>query len=139
MWKGQLPKQIRKCQFPLLTEILWVMQSMFLIPSTYTRTWYLKICVEKSNGIKFYQNSLHTLSTVEVDSIKHEYGPNKRQYLSRFQYIEQYYAYSRLKQHIQKIQGYEGQIFFSFRNKIRGVQPQAILKIIVDVQRTGLI
>lgn len=98
-----------------------------------------KIGAEKSNGIRLCQSDMNAPSTEDVDATKHQYGPKKRQYLSRFKDREIYYAYSHLQDLIHTKQGAENQMCASLRNKICGVVPSIILKTVVEFQRTGFL
>jgi hypothetical protein len=90
---------------------------------------------EKRTGPAAYKKALHAPSKFEVDFIKSTYGQRTREYLSKYPDEELYQAYSSgLQDNILTSQGAESSMNAALSNKIRCVEPMAMLKIIVEKQ-----
>lgn len=94
---------------------------------------------EKAHATSLYQRALVAPTMQEVDRIKGLYGPRQRSYLSKFQNRELYRAYSSLQDMVVTSQGAESQMYVSVRNCIRSVEPQHMLKNVVEEYRNGFL
>lgn len=68
-----------------------------------------------------------------------QYGRRKSQYLSIFTYSVLYGACARLEDRITSYQEAESEMYASIRNNIRSVEPQKLLRNVVDAQRGVLV
>lgn len=94
---------------------------------------------ERANGTALYDRALYAPTTHIVDEVKALYGPRQKEYLSKFPDAELYRAYAALDDLILTSQGAESQMSASIRNMIRGVEPQTMLKHVVETQRNGFL
>ena len=94
------------------------------------------IGAEKASTAVLYPRALRAPSTQEVDAIVAQYGPKTKAYLARFRNNRLYRAYcDGLGDLVITSQGAESQMNAALRNKIRCVEPQAMLENIVSSQR----
>jgi hypothetical protein len=90
---------------------------------------------EKASGPALYSRALRAPSPREVDLIKAEYGPQTAAYLGKFPNGELYRAYSTgLEDGIVTSQGAESAMNAALVNKIRCVEPMAMLKLVAETQ-----
>lgn len=90
---------------------------------------------ENKIGPALYSRALRAASTLEVDQIVAQCGPNQRKWLERFSYSELYRAYSSgLKDGIATSQGGESSMHAAVANNIRHVEPLSMLKINAETE-----
>ena len=90
---------------------------------------------EKATGPALYSRALRAPSTIDVDLLKAAYGLLTKKYLDKFPDQESYRAYSLgLKDTIVTSQGAESAMNAALSNKIRRVEPTAMLKLIAETQ-----
>lgn len=91
---------------------------------------------EKTTGPGLYSRALRAPSKLEVDQIKALYGPRQKAWLARFPDHELYRAYSPgLNDTIVTSQGAESAMNAALANKIRRVEPMAMLKLNAETQQ----
>jgi len=91
---------------------------------------------EKTTGPHLYSRALRAPSTLQVDLIKSKYGPAQKAYLGKYPDSELYRAYSPgLKDTIVTSQGAESSMNAALKNKIRRVQPMAMLVLTAQTQQ----
>lgn len=90
---------------------------------------------EKATGPALYSRALRAPSTTDVDLIKAAYGPLTKKFLEKYPDNESYRAYSPgLMDTIVTSQGAESAMNAALSNKIRRVEPTAMLKLIAEAQ-----
>jgi len=90
---------------------------------------------ERKTGPALYSRALRAASTLEVDQIVAQYGPNQKKWLERFSDSELYRAYSPgLKDGIVTSQGAESAMLAAVANNIRRVEPLSMIKINVETE-----
>jgi hypothetical protein len=90
---------------------------------------------EKATGPALFSRALWAPSPLEVDLITASYGPQQKAYLGKFPKEEPYRAYSPgLEDTIVTSQGAESAMNAALTNKIRRVEPTAMLKLIAESQ-----
>ena len=90
---------------------------------------------EKATGPGLYSRAFQAPSQLEVDQIKAEYGPRQKPWLDRFPDSELYRAYSLgLEDTIVTSQGAESAMNAALANKIRRVEPFAMMKLNAEMQ-----
>lgn len=98
-----------------------------------------KLGPEKSTGLSLFERAVRAPSRTQVDALKAQYGPKQKAYLSKFADSEIYRAYSNLQDLIFTSQGAESQMSAALRNNIRSVEPQQMLRTVVDIQRNAFL
>lgn len=94
---------------------------------------------EKASALSLYERAVRAPSEAQASTIMAQYGPNQRAYLDKFPKCEVYRSFSKLRDLILTSQGAESQMSASLRNNIRSVEPQQMLRAVVDVQRTSFL
>ena len=90
---------------------------------------------EKATGPALYSRALRAPSRQQVDLIKSTFGPRQAAWLNRFPDRELYRAYSLgLNDNIVTLQGAESAMHAALVNKIRCVEPMAMLKLNAETQ-----
>ena len=91
---------------------------------------------EKATGPALYSRALRAPSVLEVEQLKASYGPAQKAYLGKFPDSELYRACSPgLEDTIVTSQGAESSMNAALANKIRRVEPMAMLKLIAETQQ----
>ena len=91
---------------------------------------------EKATGPALYSRALRAPSVLEVEQLKASYGPAQKSYLGKFPDRELYRACSPgLEDTIVTSQGAESSMNAALANKIRRVEPMALLKLIAENQQ----
>ena len=112
---------------------------LFLDPLHVKKNMLKALGKEKAAGIAQYERAVHAPSRSAVDAVKRTYGQKTAQYLSRFPDTALYRAYAGLQDLATSSQGAESQMGASIRNQIRSVEPQSMLRTVLESQRKSFL
>lgn len=109
-------------------------EKLFLDPLHVKKNMSCAIGAERPTGIVVYDRAVHVPSRGIMDVIKQKYGPKTRAYLGKLADEELYSSCSLLQDFVTSSKGTESEMYASIRNGIRGVEPQSMLKNVVETQ-----
>ena len=93
---------------------------------------------ERATAPRLYAKAMRAPSTEETDAIVASFGPNATAYLSKYPKSELFTLYSRIVDSIITSQGAEAAMHAALVNKIRCVEPTAMLHAMANTQRLKL-
>lgn len=112
---------------------------LFMDPLHVKKNLASKLGAHKNAGIDLYEQAVRAPTVEGVDSIRRHYTDSALAYLGRIPDSELYRAYSILTDLTITSQGAESQMSAALRNKIRSVEPQAMLSHVVLTQRNSFL
>lgn len=95
--------------------------------------------IEKAAGVAQHERAVQAPSFITVHAVKQTYGVKTAKYLSRFPDARLYRAYAGLQDLVTSSEDAESQMNASLKNQIRIVEPQSMLKTVLESQHKSFL